>query len=494
MRIRMLLSMLWLSALLVAGSPGYVRFGAVPAGSGVHPVLLFVHGWNSDASTWSGSNDMELKATAAGYRTAFLDVYPDHSMWDNGHLVATAVDQVKARFAGSGVVLVCHSKGGVDAQTALVYDGAASKVERLITLGTPHRGTPLADLAWSTWAGWLADLLGSRNDGNRVLQTGYMAAFRAQTDARPESRAVPTYTAGGTKAGPWFSSYWFGGIAIGRTSDGVVPLDATDLPYQRARLFTRSWNHGEVKQGSNAWPYLQASLAQPVLSLMANQSLLGEPMPEPQLPLDRLYRGGRTRSGMAEATFPVESGQAQVQLLLQTSKTPRRALLISPSGRIHTLHLVLPAFHGRARREKLSAEDLEEGLGKGPGEGAGDDAFPGAVGLTVSVAAPEPGLWRMQLSAQGEDGYFVTVVFPGDQSTPLSLTEAHGFAHGHALPLAAAAAGVTVQVHSVRTSTPSASMPLQAGSRMPEPSVLNHTLVLTWPGGRERDVIFSEPE
>jgi hypothetical protein len=29
---------------------------------------------------------------------------------------------------------------------------------------------------------------------------------------------------------------------------------------------------------------------------------------------------------------------------------------------------------------------------------------------------------------------------------------------------------------------------------MPEPSVLNHTLVLTWPDGRERAVIFSEAE
>ena len=481
MRLRALLSLLWLSALLTAGTPGTLRFGAVPAGSGTHPVLLFVHGWNSDASTWSGSNDMEAKATGAGYRTAFLDVYPDRSMWDNGLLVATAVDQVRARFAGTGVVLVCHSKGGVDAQTALVYDGAASKVERLITLGTPHRGTPLADLAWSTWAGWLADLLGSRNEGNRVLQTGYMAVFRAQTDARPEARAVPTYTAGGTKAGPWFSSYWFGGIAIGRTSDGVVPLDSTDLPYQRARLFTRSWNHGEVKQGSNAWPYLQASLAQPALALAAAPLQLAVPAAEPAFALDRLYRGGQTRSGMAEITFPVEAGQPLLRLLLETSKAPRRALLIAPSGRIHVVQGVRPAPRGWLQREAM-ADD----------EGPGGEAFPGAVGRTVSVANPEPGLWRMQLSAQGEDAYFLTAAFPGDRSAPLSLAEAHGFARGHALPLAAVGAGLTVTDHAVRTS--SSALPLRAGTRMPEPSVLNHTLVLTWPGGRERDVIFSEPE
>jgi len=481
MRLRALLACLCLSVGLWAGVPGNLRYGAIPAGSGTHPVLLFVHGWNSDASTWSGSNDMEAKATAAGYRTAFLDVYPDRSMWDNGLLVSAAVDQVKARFAGAGVVLVCHSKGGVDAQTALVYDGAASKVERLITLGTPHRGTPLADLAWSTWAGWLADLLGSRNDGNRVLQTGYMAAFRTQTDARPEARAVPTYTAGGTKAGPWFSSYWFGGVAIGRTSDGVVPLDSTDLPYQRARLFTRSWNHGEVKQGSNAWPYLQASLAQPALGLAANQPLMAIPATGPGLALDRLYRGGATRSGMAEATFPVEAGQPLLQVLPETSKAPRRALLISPSGRTHAFHGTLAAARGRMRGEDPAG-----------GEGPEGEAFPGATRRTVSVAVPEAGLWRVQLSAQGEDAYFLTVAFPEDRSTPLGLAEAHGFARGHAMPMAARAAGLEVEVHSVRTSPPA--MPLKSGGRMPEPSVLNHTLVLTWPGGRERDVIFSEAE
>ncbi|HEX9010288.1 MAG TPA: hypothetical protein VF804_07970 [Holophagaceae bacterium] len=479
MRLRSLLAVLCLAAALAAGTPGSLRYGAVPAGSGSRPVLLFVHGWNSDASTWSGSNDMEARATAAGYRTAFLDVYPDRTMWDNGALVATAVDQVRARFAGAGVVLVCHSKGGVDAQTALVYDGAAAKVDRLITLGTPHRGTPLADLAWSWWAGWLADLLGSRNDGNRVLQTGYMAAFRAQTDALPASRAVPTFTAGGTHAGPWFSAYWYGGMAIGRTSDGVVPLDATDLPYQRARLFTRSWNHAEVKQGGNAWPYLQASLAAPVPA--APPALL-QAQREPALALDRLYRGGRTEGGMAEATFPVEAGQPFLRVLVETARTPRRLLLVSPSGRLHAFARSLGRPRGglRAHRADLDGEDALDSA-----------AFPGAAASTISVPEPEPGLWRVQLSAQGEDAYFLTALFPGDSGAPMALSEARDLARGRVRPLAAAA-GVSAAVHTVRTAPPA--RPLAHGSALAEPAVLNRTLVLTWPGGKERDLVFSEAE
>lgn len=477
MRLRTLLACLCLSIGLWAGVPGTLRYGAIPAGSGARPVLLFVHGWNSDATTWSGSNDMEAKTTAAGYRTAFLDVYADRTMWDNGPIISGAVDQVKAHFAGAGVVLVCHSKGGVDGQTALVYYGGSLKVERLITLGTPHRGTPLADLAWSSWAGWLADLLGSKNEGNRVLQTGYMASFRAQTDARPESRAVPTYTAGGTKAGPWFSSYWYGGIAIGRTSDGVVPLDSTDLPYQRARLFTRSWNHAEVKQGSNAWPYLQTSLAAPALAALAPALAPIAPAAESGYALDRLYRGGATVSGMAEFSFPVDAGQAVLQVLLQTSIAPRRALLIAPSGRVHPLRA---GFAGPFRR--------------GETEEAGDEAFPGAANRQARIAQPEPGLWRVQLSAQGEDGYFFTAIFPGDATRMLSATEALTGVRG-GTPAAFAAAGSPERaVHSVRTSAPLSPPRSLKAQPMAEPSVVNHTLVLTWPGGKERAVIFSAAE
>lgn len=480
MRFRALLACLCLSLGLWAGVPGTLRYGAVPAGSGTRPVLLFVHGWNSDATTWSGSNDMEAQAAAAGYRAAFLDVYPDRAMWDNGPIISGAVDQVKDRFAGAGVVLVCHSKGGVDGQTALVYFGGSAKVDRLVTLGTPHRGTPIADLAWSSWAGWLAGLLGSKNEGNRVLQTGYMASFRTQTDAKPEARAVPLYTAGGTKAGPWFSSYWYGGIAIGRTSDGVVPLDSTDLPYQRARLFTRSWNHAEVKQGSNAWPYLQASLATPALAAFAPAlaaPVPGAPAIEPGHALDRLYRGGATASGMAEFSFPVDAGQPSLQVLLQTAAAPRRVLLIAPSGGIHVLRGAQTGFHRRSEEEER-----------------GNEAFPGAANRQAHIAQPEAGLWRVQLSAQGEDAYFFTAIFPGDAIHTIPAAEALTAVRGGASAAFAAAGSPGRAVHSVRTSAPVSPLRSMKAQPMAEPSVVNHTLVLTWPGGKERAVIFSEAE
>ena len=45
------------------------------------------------------------------------------------------------------VDIIAHSLGGLDARYALAKLGLATKVRALVTIGTPHHGTPLADLA-----------------------------------------------------------------------------------------------------------------------------------------------------------------------------------------------------------------------------------------------------------------------------------------------------------------------------------------------------------
>jgi triacylglycerol lipase len=45
------------------------------------------------------------------------------------------------------VDIIAHSLGGLDARYAIAKLGLASRVRSLVTIGTPHRGSPLADLA-----------------------------------------------------------------------------------------------------------------------------------------------------------------------------------------------------------------------------------------------------------------------------------------------------------------------------------------------------------
>jgi triacylglycerol lipase len=85
------------------------------------------------------------------------------------------------------VNLVAHSMGGLDARYALSRLGLSRKVASLVTVGTPHLGTPLADLGsvgrvWSALA-----RLGVKVDAFHDLTTERMGAFNA---AVPDASGV----------------------------------------------------------------------------------------------------------------------------------------------------------------------------------------------------------------------------------------------------------------------------------------------------------------
>lgn len=58
------------------------------------------------------------------------------------------------------VDLIAHSLGGLDARYALAHLGLDKRVRSLVTIGTPHHGTPIADLA----------LTGPLGMGHKVLR------------------------------------------------------------------------------------------------------------------------------------------------------------------------------------------------------------------------------------------------------------------------------------------------------------------------------------
>lgn len=57
------------------------------------------------------------------------------------------------------VDLIAHSMGGLDARYALAKLGLDRKVRSLVTIGTPHRGTAIADLLLKSPIGWGHNLL-----------------------------------------------------------------------------------------------------------------------------------------------------------------------------------------------------------------------------------------------------------------------------------------------------------------------------------------------
>jgi triacylglycerol lipase len=106
------------------------------------------------------------------------------SIADRAADLAAFVDRLGAR----RVNLVAHSMGGLDARYALARLGLRSKVTSLVTVGTPHRGTPLADLgAGAAARGVLGALrrIGMNVDAFHDLTSPRMDAFnRAIRDVR----------------------------------------------------------------------------------------------------------------------------------------------------------------------------------------------------------------------------------------------------------------------------------------------------------------------
>src|SRR5699024_9306831 len=218
------------------------------------PVLLFVPGLNNVAQIFWEDNDMYETAYEAGYQTAFIQLHDaggeSADMWDNGELLAEKIPEIADHFDGQPITIVAYSKGGVDTQTALTYFDVRTHVDHVITLSSPHHGTELADLAYSWWAGWLADLLGARGEGTYVMQTGYMEDFRARTDQQTYAYDDNEYTLGGTGWNSASAPAWFGGLYLSQygANDGVVTTTSSALPHGE-EIAIGNWDHTSIRTG-----------------------------------------------------------------------------------------------------------------------------------------------------------------------------------------------------------------------------------------------------
>ncbi len=87
--------------------------------------------------------------------------------------------------------LIAHSLGGLDARYALAHLGLAKRVRSLVTVGTPHRGTPIADLLHKgplDWARRLVSVLGMPIEALEWLSTESLAQFNRETPDVPGVR------------------------------------------------------------------------------------------------------------------------------------------------------------------------------------------------------------------------------------------------------------------------------------------------------------------
>jgi triacylglycerol lipase len=139
------------------------------------------------------------------------------------------------------VNLVAHSMGGLDARYAIARLGLAPRVASLVTLGTPHRGTPLADLgaALGVWP------LASRALAAAGLDVG---AFLDLTTVRTLvfNEQVPDHP-----------EVWYGSVVAWAAGPSLHPLLR---PWQRYLWHRAGANDGLVPLSSQRWGRVVAEI------------------------------------------------------------------------------------------------------------------------------------------------------------------------------------------------------------------------------------------
>ncbi|MEI2663009.1 lipase family alpha/beta hydrolase [Rossellomorea sp. LJF3] len=367
-----------------SGVPGQWYVGTTP--SYVAPSkqpILFVHGLNSSSNTWWNENNMYETAYQNGYETAFIDLYPTKNMWDNGALLAQKIREIY-NYYGEKVVVVAHSKGGIDTQSALVHYGAFPYVSRVITLSTPHHGSQLADLAYSSWAGWLAGILGSKNDATYSLQTGYMAYFRSDTDQHVNVNKNPIYTFGGTKWGGFGSSLYWGGLYLWGygSNDGAVTVNSSRLPYA-TELRVGDWNHFTIKEGSSTFNLFRDYLNESTVNSSGAKVQSSEQSSSFLTDAASFVRGGETNGNIQEKVL-IEEGAESVTFDWISNRPASRLALKDPSGKMST------SFN-------VKKDDSEY--------------FNGAYHHTITIQKPATGEWTLESHPSSPEKYLMVVSF-----------------------------------------------------------------------------------
>lgn len=362
------------------------------------PVVVFVHGYTGDYTTWTGSNNATRDACNNGFRVAAVNLGGTASIWDNATDLTAKLQAIASYYGVAKVNIMAHSKGGIDSQTAIVHNGAHTLVQRYIAFATPFGGTDLADhaCAWYGWAIWQC------NDGTWTLRTGYMSYVRSITDGRPEHDNVLAYAARGSKC-DWYNPAC---AMISGADDGVVPTWSVWASGEDSHISDRSdLRHGEVHQTqryNTGW----------LFGHLGRATLANEPTQEAAAPhfATSAYtlRGGEL-TGKVTERIVVEGGLKAVHFTL-LSTAAADVTLTSPSGKRYT-----------TTGTPIPAGELLQGI-----------LYP------LRVPQPEAGIWQVEATpaTRGRAGYLLRATYEGGLTIQLDSDLRVVHQPGSTLPLA----------------------------------------------------------
>ncbi|MGK0390168.1 MAG: pimeloyl-ACP methyl ester carboxylesterase [Maribacter sp.] len=307
------------------------------------PVVVFVHGFIDLANLWfAPGNDMYRKCYNKGYRTAFVATTRGEGMWYNGEMLSYMLDDITAYYGVNDVVIVAHSNGGKAAEVAMFTHDKYNKVNRVITLGTPFKGTGLANIAGLPGFNWVVDLIGL-GGGATTSTTYYMEGVaRPILDSDPDNQpnkfinyGAWGYGSGNTILSPIMFTGGLllnimGGGSFNGGNDGVTPYYSSTRPGGNKMWPGSCWGWWCNKQSKHdhidiAYDYISFNYFQPWMSgalprMEQSEEILENPMYESSFEI--------ITSNDANGTFKIPAGALNLNVsLLQKGEATDFSLL-----------------------------------------------------------------------------------------------------------------------------------------------------------------------
>jgi triacylglycerol lipase len=124
-------------------SPDAIRGARRPARQAKVP-LLFVHGWNSSAGTWTTMIGRFRKDGWTSAEIASFSYNTSQSNATTAAIIGQKVDSILAATRATQVSIVTHSMGALSSRHYVRNLGGDGKVDALVSLGGPNHGTSTA--------------------------------------------------------------------------------------------------------------------------------------------------------------------------------------------------------------------------------------------------------------------------------------------------------------------------------------------------------------
>ncbi len=111
-----------------------------------HLPIIFIHGFSCNAGFWRGF--IGKFRPRWGAHVATINLAPVHGTIDDyAEFIEKRIDELLAASGQERCLVVAHSMGGLATRHALRGETARAKVAGVVTLGTPHSGTVLANFS-----------------------------------------------------------------------------------------------------------------------------------------------------------------------------------------------------------------------------------------------------------------------------------------------------------------------------------------------------------